>query len=185
MNRDTSLMPGRFNRQDWVEGSPGEVSLEPTPEQAQFKKSISCFATGVVVLSCEDDEGVIHGMTANSFVSVSWQPLTVLVSLRPGKGSRILSRRGRYGASILDHDQQELTTHFSSKPASSRSEAFIARGRVPALRECLAWFECEIVERVQVHDHTMYVSHVKSCGNRQGAPLMFYASQYHKAVSAI
>ena len=67
--------------QDWLDCGPHEISREPTLEQLRFRKSVSMFATGIVVLSCEDDDGQVHGMTVNSFTSVSLQPPTVLVSL--------------------------------------------------------------------------------------------------------
>lgn len=167
--------------QDWLDCSPSEISGEPSLEQLLFRKSVSMFATGIVVLSCEDDEGRIHGMTVNSFTSVSLQPPTVLVSLKPGKANRLISRRGCYGASILDHEQQQVSAHFSGRPQETLAPDFIARTRVPTLRQCLAWFECEIVERVQVHDHTLFVARVTSCGSNDGTPLMFFGSRYHRA----
>lgn len=166
--------------QDWLDCSPSEISGEPTLEQLRFRKSMSMFATGIVVLSCEDDEGKIHGMTVNSFTSVSLQPPTVLVSLKPGKANRLISRRGCYGASILDDAQQQVSAHFSGRPQESLSPDFVARTRVPTLRQCLAWFECEIVERVQIHDHTLFVAYVTSCGSSDGNPLMFFGSRYHR-----
>lgn len=165
--------------QDWLDCGPHEISREPTLEQLRFRKSVSMFATGIVVLSCEDDDGQVHGMTVNSFTSVSLQPPTVLVSLKPGRTNRLISRRSRYGASILDEAQQPVSAHFSGRPQEVSPE-MLTRDRVPTLRQCLAWFECEVVERVQVHDHTLFVAHVTACGSNDGNPLMFFASRYHR-----
>lgn len=149
-----------------------------------FRHSVSMFATGIVVLTCEDDDGQVHGMTVNSFTSVSLDPPTVLVSLKPGKAHRLISRTGRYGASILNEGQQSFSVHFSGRPQEAVRPDFIVRRQLPTLRSCVAWFECQTVEKVQVHDHTLFVAQVLTCGVEGGAPLMFYGSRYHRAASA-
>lgn len=149
-----------------------------------FRKSVSMFATGIVILTCEDDDGQVHGMTVNSFTSVSLDPPTVLVSLKPGKAHRLISRNGRYGACILNDGQQSFSTHFSGRPQESLLPDFVVREQLPTLRNCLAWFECETVEKVQIHDHTLFVAQVTACGSEGGTPLMFYGSRYHRTAIA-
>lgn len=178
-----SVMPSKEHdwlEQDWLDVGPNELSGEPTLEQMRFRKSVSLFATGIVVLTCEDEDGQVHGMTVNSFTSVSLQPPTVLVSLKPGKTNRLISRRGHYGASILDEGQQQVSAHFSGRPQDPKPDVII-RNRVSTLRQCLAWFECAVVERVQIHDHTLFVAHVTACGSSEGNPLMFFGSRYHRS----
>ncbi len=150
----------------------------------QFRHSVSLFATGIVVLTCEDDDGEVHGMTVNSFTSVSLDPPTVLVSLRAGKSHRLISRNGCYGACILHEDQQSFSVHFSGRPQEALRPDFIVRHRLPTLRKCLAWFECETVEKLQIHDHTLFVAQITACGSQGGAPLMFYGSRYHRTATA-
>lgn len=153
-------------------------------EEDGFRRAVSMFATGIVVLSCLDDDGQVHGMTVNSFTSVSLDPPTVLVSLKPGKAHRLISRHGRYGASILNEGQQSFSVHFSGRPQETVQPDFTVRQQLPTLRNCLAWFECQTVEKVQVHDHTLFVAQVLACGVEGGSPLMFYGSRYHRAASA-
>lgn len=149
-----------------------------------FRQSVSMFATGIVVLTCEDDDGQVHGMTVNSFTSVSLDPPTVLVSLKPGKAHRLISRNGRYGASILGDGQQAFSAHFGGRPQEAVQPDFTVRRELPTLRHCVAWFECATVEKVQVHDHTLFVAQVMTCGTQGGAPLMFYGSEYHRAAAS-
>lgn len=160
------------------------ISRSHRVDPDSFRKSVSMFATGIVVLTCEDDDGQVHGMTVNSFTSVSLDPPTVLVSLKPGKAHRLISRNGRYGASILNEAQQSFSTHFSGRPQASLRPDFVIRQQLPTLRNCLAWFECETVEKVQIHDHTLFVAQVTTCGSQGGAPLMFYGSRYHRTAIA-
>lgn len=169
--------------QDWLDSLEDGRAVDSALDPLKFRKSVSLFTTGIVVLTCEDDDGQVHGMTVNSFTSVSLDPPTVLVSLKPGRAHRLISRNGRYGASILSEEQQHFSAHFSGRPQPSLQPDFVVHDRLPTLRHCLAWFECEIITQVQVHDHTLFVSEVTACGNEDGTPLMFYASRYHRPAS--
>lgn len=152
----------------------------------EFRKAVSRFATGITVISCEDESGV-RGMTCNSFTSVSLDPATILVSLKPGKTHQAISARKTFGVSILRDEHQGYSSYFSGPPKPGQPPEFLVREKAPTLAECLAWFECEVVEAVDVNDHTLFVAQVTSCGTTEGLPLMFYESRYHRyqAPSAI
>lgn len=184
-SRRTPLRPPPTQEQDWLESLDTFGADSATLDPAHFRKSVSLFATGIVVLTCEDEEGNVHGATVNSFTSVSLQPPTVLVSLKPGKTHRIISRTGRYGACILNEAQQNFSAHFSGRPQEAVRPDFQVRDRLPTLRHCLAWFECVVVQKVQVHDHTLFVAEVTACGNHDGTPLMFFGSRYHRPAIAV
>ena len=144
-----------------------------------FRKAVSRFATGITVITCEDENG-IRGMTCNSFTSISLDPATVLVSLKPGKTHTAISASSRFGVSILRDEHQSYSAYFSGKPKPEEPPEFAVRGTTPTLRECLAWFECEVVQKVEIHDHTLFLGLVKKCGTIDGAPLMFFESRYHR-----
>jgi flavin reductase (DIM6/NTAB) family NADH-FMN oxidoreductase RutF len=150
------------------------------PDVTGFRRSVSLFATGIAVVSSEDSTGAAHGMTVNSFTSISLDPPTVMVSLKPGKTHGLISDNGWYGLSILSHEQENVSRHFGGHPQPALAPVFSVRHIVPTLRDCLAWFECRISDRVQVHDHTLFIARVASCGHREASPLMFFASRYHR-----
>lgn len=174
------LLTEPVEEQAWLESLDGSLGGAATADPMNFRKSVSLFATGIVVLTCEDEDGRVHGATVNSFTSVSLEPPTVLVSLKPGKAHRLISRSGRYGACILHESQQSFSSHFAGKPQDAVKPDFLVRERLPTLRNCLAWFECVVIERVQVHDHTLFIAEVTACGNEDGTPLMFFGSRYHR-----
>lgn len=151
----------------------------PTANPLDFRKAVSRFATGITVITCEDGSGV-RGMTCNSFTSVSLDPATILVSLKPGKTHEAISSKGRFGVSVLRDEHQNYSSYFSGPPKPDAPPEFVVRDKAPTLADCLAWFECEVVEKVEVHDHTLFVAQVTQCGAIEGSPLMFYASQYHR-----
>lgn len=83
----------------------------------RFRRSVSHFATGIAVVSCLDEAERPQGMTVNSFTSVSLEPATVLVSLRPGRTHALIRRRGWYGVSVLGGEQERWSRHFSGRPS--------------------------------------------------------------------
>ena len=48
------------------------------PDANDFRKAMGCFATGVTIITVDQD-GEVHGMTANAFTAVSLDPVLVLV----------------------------------------------------------------------------------------------------------
>ena len=150
------------------------------PGSALFRHSVSRFATGIAIVSCLDDADQPQGMTISSFTSVSLDPATVLVSLRPGRTHTLIRRRGWYGVSVLRGDQEHWSRHFSGQPQPDLQVPWDMKSRVPVLRGALAWFECGVDSLLQVHDHTLFVARVLDCDHASGTPLMFYESRYHR-----
>ena len=48
-------------------------------DRGELRRALSCFLTGVTVVTTTDGDGVPRGITANSFTSVSLDPPLVLV----------------------------------------------------------------------------------------------------------
>jgi flavin reductase (DIM6/NTAB) family NADH-FMN oxidoreductase RutF len=147
----------------------------------QFRQSVSRFATGIAIVSCLDEHDSPLGMTISSFTSISLDPASVLVSLRPGRTHQRIRRSGWYGVSVLAGDQEVWSRHFSGKPQTGVTAAWDMKSHVPVLRGALAWFECEVDSVLQVHDHTLFVARVVDCSHVHGDPLMFYASRVHRS----
>lgn len=81
-----------------------------------FRNAMGNFATGVTVLLTEN-EGEIHGMTANGFMSVSLNPKLVLISI--GEKAKFLekvSQSQKYTVNILAEDQEHYSRHFAGRP---------------------------------------------------------------------
>lgn len=146
---------------------------------ADFRAAASQFATGITVVTAEDD-GDIQGMTCNSFTSISLEPPTILVSLKPGNTHRAVRATGRFGVSVLQAEHQAYSAYFAGAGDTESRPTLIRRQLVPTLRDSLAWFECSVESCVEIHDHTLFVGRVRTCGARQGSPLIFYSSRYHR-----
>jgi flavin reductase len=146
---------------------------------AVFRQAASRFATGVAVLTALDERDEVCGMTANSFVTVSLFPPTVLVSVKPGKMHRAISARGRYGVNVLPECGKGVSIHFAGRPsADAPPDCEIAAG-LPRLTGCVAFFACEVTRVVDVSDHTLFIAEVSNCDYGDALPLVFFSSRYH------
>ncbi|HEY0593197.1 MAG TPA: flavin reductase family protein, partial [Thermoanaerobaculia bacterium] len=70
-------------------------------DEAGFRKAMSCFASGVTVVTTEHD-GVAYGMTVSAFSSLSLVPPLVLICVE--KSARIhdaIPKAERFAVNIL------------------------------------------------------------------------------------
>jgi len=148
-----------------------------------YRQTCARFATGITVVTVVDENGHPHGMTVNSFSSVSLHPPLVLVSidLRNAILGHFLSRQ-YFAINILADDQQHLSRRFSS--ASENRFAGVAwtpgTGGVPLLDGVLAHFECAVEKTFEAGDHSVLVGEVRVAWYREGQPLVYYGSTYRK-----
>lgn len=146
----------------------------------QFRTSVALFATGIAVVTMPDGEGGVHGVTVNSFTSISLDPPTVMVSLKSGRAHELISSNGLFGVSVLSEGQQGHSRYFTGKRDTQWIPEYIEGQRVPTLAGSLARFECEVVNAIPVNDHTLFIARVTRCESQTGSPLMFFASNYHQ-----
>jgi len=144
----------------------------------EFRNAVGHFATGITVVTTEH-AGIVHGMTANAFMSVSLNPPLVLVSVDQRTHMHSLLAQGRfYGVNILAHDQELLSRHFAGRPQEDLTITFVWKHGVPLITGSIAHLVCEIVEAHPAGDHTLYIGHVKYLDYRGGSPLLYYTGRY-------
>ncbi len=158
------------------------MTLDPT----QYRNIIGQFATGVTIVTTAVD-GWLHGMTANAITSVSLDPLLLLVCVdKEAHTHDHLSKAGSFAVNILAEDQQEVSDTFatSSKPEEGRLQGFeyrLAANGAPIIEGCLSHIECEVTERTDGGDHTIFIGQVLAAETyREAPPLLFYQGQYRK-----
>ena len=143
-----------------------------------FRDAMGKFATGVTVLLTEN-EGEIHGMTANGFMSVSLDPKLVVVSI--GHKARFLekvSQSGRYTVNILAEDQEHYSRHFAGRPDGEVQFGQLAN--LPVLNDVVAQIACEVVAQHVEGDHTLFIGKVIDLSIAEKDPLLFYSGKYRK-----
>jgi flavin reductase (DIM6/NTAB) family NADH-FMN oxidoreductase RutF len=157
------------------------------PQDAGSLRSVlGRFGTGVTVLSVGGTS--CHGMTANSFTSVSLEPPLVLacVAKSASMHAAILAARS-YGVSILGSHQERLARYFADRRRPSGVDQFDvtdwfpgAYSGAPLLVDSLAWLDCELVEAYDGGDHSIFVGRVLDMGrDAGGGALFFFEGDFH------
>ncbi len=151
--------------------------------QAEFRGAMSCFATGVTIITV-DDNGQVHGMTANAFASVSLDPLLVLVCVdRRARTHAHLHARKRFGINVLSEDQQYISEVYARSPDAQLDPAALfdrtAHG-TPVLHGALAYLECRLDTTQDAGDHTIFIAEVEDVVVREGNPLLYFHGRYFK-----
>lgn len=151
----------------------------PAVEQAtrEFRRVMGRFATGVTVVTTVERD-TVHGMTANGFLSVSLRPPLVLVSLGRCRMNEMLPRSGRYGVSVLSHDQQHFAAHFAAQKQSPVDPTFSWQGGLPLLEGALAHLVCRVVDVHRAGDHVLWIGEVEYIDHRDDEPLLFYSGRF-------
>jgi len=158
-------------------------SLNPV----MFRRVAGAFTTGVTVITVEREPGLVHGMTANSFTSVSLDPLLILVCV--DHDARLLSylkSQRRFGVSILREDQQSLSEYFAKTEQTPQEDARLdvrytwTSSGIPLLDNTLAQLACNVVAEHPAGDHTIFIGEVESMESHDGEPLLFHRGQYRR-----
>ena len=153
---------------------------------AAFRHACGYFATGVTVITAERAPGRVHGMTANSFTSVSLEPLLALVCVAErAQMLPILNQRRRFGVSVLKAGQQRISEFFAQPEQPDDAEAALGiRFRwtpsgIPLLGDTLVQMTCNVVSTYVAGDHTIFLGEVETVEVFPGDPLIFFGRKYH------
>lgn len=144
-----------------------------------FRDAMGKFATGVTVLTTEND-GQPHGMTANGFMSVSLNPKLVVISI--GHKSKFLEKVSvskKFAVNILSEEQEHFSLHFAGKPGDEPIQFETLQG-IPVLNGVLAQIACEVVSSYVEGDHTLFIGRVLDLKIEEKKPLLFFEGQYRK-----
>ncbi|HEX6468232.1 MAG TPA: flavin reductase family protein [Streptosporangiaceae bacterium] len=166
-------------------GSPRMVHAD-LADAASLRRTFGAFATGVTVVTVGGRTP--HGMTANSFTSVSLQPPLVLVCI---DRQAIMHRRiclGFFGISVLAAHQEHVARHFADLQRPLGEAQFdgidCVPGRLtraPLISGALAHFECELWRNCDGGDHTIFVGRLLSLGHVADQDgLLFFRGRFRR-----
>jgi len=151
----------------------------------EFRKALGQFSTGVTVVTVEREPGRIQGMTANSFTSVSLDPLLILVCIdHRAKILPFLQKKKRFGVSVLKAGQQAVSEYFARGVHSAEAEARLSirysrtASGVPVLEDTLLQLSCSTVSSHVAGDHTIFIAEVHDAEIHEGEPLLYFRGEY-------
>lgn len=168
-------------------------SLKPRaivrPNPNELREVLRFWSTGVSVVAATH-AGILHGMTVNSFTSLSLEPALVMVSLeKVTRTHGLVQSAGAFGVSILAQEQRELSDRFAGRESELSDrfdgvEHFALEGGSPLLSRALAFFDCRVAATHDAGTHTLFIGEVLAAGsppeNEKLEPLVYFNRDYRR-----
>jgi len=103
-------------------------------------------------------------MIASWVSQVSYDPLLIMAAVHTQRYSHhLIEKSGCFALHVLARDQADFLKRFKgSDPKAKFSSIQWNRGTTgcPILKECIAYFECEVIEKSRPGNHTLFVAEV-------------------------
>jgi flavin reductase len=160
--------------------------IAPAVDVSAFRKAMGSFPTGVTVVTVACGDGSVHGVTVNSFSSVSLDPMLVLVCLNEtSRAVSLIERAGAFGVNVLSEGQQDISRWFADQHRPAGVMMFDgvpfepgATG-CPVLADAATSFDCALRQSYRAGDHLILLGEVVALVHRpQLEPLIFHAGTY-------
>jgi flavin reductase (DIM6/NTAB) family NADH-FMN oxidoreductase RutF len=156
-------------------------------ESAEFRRILGHWTTGVAVVATMNQSGEPRGLTASAIASVSLEPPLVLACVeRSADTHEFIRRNGYFSISILPQSAERIARRFAADVAHSRFDGIAYHTEAtgaPVLDEALAWIDCTVRYLHEGGDHTIFVGNVVAGDARDGEPLVYYRSGFHRLLS--
>lgn len=167
-----------------------------TPQQvdsASFRSGMRRLAGGVNIITVQGPEGPL-GITATAVMSVSADPPTALCCVnRESRLERVIREQGRYCINVLRAEHADLANRFAGMGGISGPERFTEgswTGRrgvdsAPSLADSLVTFECDLLEVVSAHTHSLFIGLVTDVTVGDGGEPLVYCDGTFSRLEAI
>lgn len=146
-----------------------------------FRRALGNFATGVTVITAQDQNGNRVGVTANSFNSVSLDPALILWSIdKRSRSQDVFLNASHFTVNILSVDQIHVSNNFA-RPVEDKFAGMNyteGAGGSSILQDCAAHFECELYQTIDAGDHIILIGKVVSFSDNGKAPLLYHQGAY-------
>jgi flavin reductase (DIM6/NTAB) family NADH-FMN oxidoreductase RutF len=160
-----------------------------TVDADAFRRVVGHFATGVTVVTTAW-EGRHYAMTANSFTSVSLDPLLALVAVeRRARFHAAVLASEAFAVNVLAEDQEDVSRWFATR-GRPHDEAYMGSWPLAAgeatgaalLDGALATLECRTHAAYEGGDHTLLVGEVlaMSAPREDVGPLVYFRGTYRR-----
>jgi flavin reductase (DIM6/NTAB) family NADH-FMN oxidoreductase RutF len=154
----------------------------------ELRNAMRQWATGVSVVTSVY-KTLRHGMTVNSFTSVSLNPPLVLISLeRQTRTRQLVEQAGIFGVTILEKHQQEVSDCFAGRFPEREDrfcnvDTYTLKTGASLISGGLAGLDCKVVSKYEAGTHTIFIGEVVALNTSPGVgnkPLLYYNRSYHE-----
>jgi flavin reductase (DIM6/NTAB) family NADH-FMN oxidoreductase RutF len=143
-----------------------------------LRKCFGKFATGVTVVTWEGENQQKHGITVNSFTSVSLDPPLVLVSIDKKAKANERLKGTPFVINILSSGQQDIAWQFAGKEQHGLQIEWEDSEQGPKIKGSLATIECKPWKEYDGGDHILYVGEVQGYQCEDGNGLVFFQGKF-------
>ena len=154
------------------------------PISGEVYKQIGRSAAGAVSIVAAYDRTTeqVVGLTASSFVTLSFDPPLVMFAIQHSTGSytSMVSSRA-FGVSLLRQTQADVAALFATKGPEKTGKTSFEQGKalhVPLIPGSLAHVECLTNQIFISGDHAIVVGLVEEARTYDGEPLLSFAQRY-------
>ena len=154
------------------------------PVSGEVYKQIGRNAAGPVCIAAAYDRvtGAVVGLTASSFVTLSFEPPMVMFAIQQHADSyvSIVSSKA-FGVSLLGSGQSQIASLFATKGREKYERTSFSVGgalKVPLIEGSLAEIECLTSQVFVSGDHAIVVGLVEAARTRSGDPLLYFGGKF-------
>jgi flavin reductase (DIM6/NTAB) family NADH-FMN oxidoreductase RutF len=150
-----------------------------------LKQVMRNWVSGVAIVTSVYQQSY-HGLTANSFTSISLNPPLIAVSINNQTRSyQMVLDAGIFGVTILSELQAELSERFAGrsdeKDRFGDLEVFYLITGVPLIIGGLAHLDCRVVYSYGMPDSTLFIGEVVAAQISDSLkPLIYFNQEYHQ-----
>ncbi len=145
-----------------------------------LKRAIGQMTHGVHVVACRSGD-LVRAYTSTWTTQLSFEDPVVGISVSPKHDTYpLIEQEGWFAVSILAGDQIEPAQYFSypGRRFKHIGDYLDDVDGVPVVRGCVAWLRCEVFDRVEIRDHTLFLGEVTMVGEgRLREPGLTYSSR--------
>ncbi|WP_408007804.1 flavin reductase family protein [Pseudalkalibacillus sp. A8] len=144
----------------------------------ELRNCFGRFTTGVTVVTWSGEDKVKHGITVNSFTSVSLDPPLVLVSIdKKAKACERLKNQS-FIVNILGSGQEAIAWQFAGREQQGLEIEWEETLIGPKIKDTLASIECSAWKEYDGGDHVLYLGKVQDFSYTEGDALTFYQGKF-------
>ncbi|MCE7918399.1 MAG: flavin reductase [Chloroflexi bacterium CFX1] len=161
-----------------------EIFPVMTLDPEALRSAMRAWSAGVTVVAAayENDR---HGMTANSFTSISLDPAWITIAMKKDTRTHELTlKSGAFGLTILASSQKRVSDLFAGRlPESADRFSHVQIETLvtgsPLIVGGLSWMDCRVVHTHDAGLNTLFIAEVAAArGTGEGEPLIYHNREY-------
>jgi flavin reductase (DIM6/NTAB) family NADH-FMN oxidoreductase RutF len=131
--------------------------------EKEWLSALGKMTYGIYVLTTAFED-TINGMIASWVSQISYDPPLISVAVHPNRYShKLIKQSSCFAMHVVAKDRSDQLKCFKGPdPLAKFSDIEWTRGKTgsPIIKDCIAWFECEVVSSLDPGNHTLFIGKV-------------------------